>query len=240
MFVDPAVVSTEVEACGQKPMQPMLQTGIEIGFEPGVVAADPIQNKEKMVLDMGIDPGSLGKVNSLAGSSSILQVQEIEHGTPAMVNMDVVPSLSKGDAKMLASIITNPAVEPNVEPRTNVGANVESRTAVESNVESRNAVEHTMEPRTAAQVLQPHKELACGTTLTDGTIKKGSMSHRRRSLPLSESSKCDNDDAARASKRSRHGKHCSSSSTKRSRSGTDLDDATKNTKLGLEMAEAGE
>ncbi|KAL4284634.1 hypothetical protein GQ457_16G010150 [Hibiscus cannabinus] len=260
LFVNQVVVSNEGENCGKRPMQPMLQAGFEtgssskvndlstvgqtdlliVGFEPGTVAADPIQNKEKMVLDMGVDPGSLGKVNSLAGSSSILQDQELEHGTPVVVTTDDVPSLSHGDATMLVSIVTNPAVEPNAETPTAVGANMDLRTVVEPTVELRNAVEHTVTSRAAAQVIQPRKELTSGTTLTDDVIKKGSTSHRRRSLPLSESSKCDNDEAARVYKRSRHGKHRSSSSTKRSRSGTDLDDATKNKELGLAMAEAGE
>ncbi|KAK8691214.1 hypothetical protein V6N13_074732 [Hibiscus sabdariffa] len=280
MFADPVVVSTEVEACGQKPMQPVLQAGIETGssskdndpshaghtdlviagVEIGTMAADPILHKNKMVLAVDPDPGSLGKMNSLATSSSILQVQEIEHGTPKVVHTDAGPPVSKGDAQFLASRITNPAVEPTVKLCPAVRHVVESRAAMESNMESRKAVEPAVvsrkavepvverhkamepavEPRNAAQGLKPHKEISWGTTLSDGIIKKGSISHRRRSLPPSESSKCDTDDAARANKRSRQGKHRSSSSSKRSRSGTDLDDAMKNKELGLEMAEAGE
>ncbi|KAL4326348.1 hypothetical protein GQ457_11G021160 [Hibiscus cannabinus] len=124
MFVDPVVVSTEVEACGQKPMQPVLQAGIETGssskdndpshaghtnlviagVETGTVAADPILHKNKMVLVVDPDPGSLGKMNSLAVSSSILHVQEIEHETPKVVHTDAGPPVSKGDAQLLARL----------------------------------------------------------------------------------------------------------------------------------------
>ncbi|KAK8649389.1 hypothetical protein V6N13_130118 [Hibiscus sabdariffa] len=76
--------------------------------------------------------------------------------------------------------------------------------------------------------------------LTEGAVKWVSSLHRHQSLPPTDNSKVDIDEAARSNKRSRHGKHRSSSSTKLSRSSNYLVDTTKDKDKGFDMAEVAE
>ncbi|KAK8682835.1 hypothetical protein V6N13_055207 [Hibiscus sabdariffa] len=101
--------------------------------------------------------------------------------------------------------------------------------------------EGTATHTTRAPVPQATKGLHEGdVALFEGVVRRVSSSHRCKSLPSKDGIKVDVDEAARSNKRSRHGKHRSSSSTKRSRLGNDLVDATKEREMSLEMAEAVE
>ncbi|KAK8533054.1 hypothetical protein V6N12_076335 [Hibiscus sabdariffa] len=99
-----------------------------------------------------------------------------------------------------------------------------------------NAESHNVVPVMLSSKVLPEE----ATNLVEVAVKRAPTSHRRRSLPPTDDSKVESEEAARAHKRSRHGKHRSSSSTKRSRSGNDLLDATKDKDISLEMAEAVE
>ncbi|KAK9005840.1 hypothetical protein V6N11_043260 [Hibiscus sabdariffa] len=170
LFAASCAAPTSIVDRGKESIAPLLTSEFELG-SPSKGDYAIIAEYEHIVLPIDLDPGSLPKVSQSVGSSCMMQIIGIEHGT-----IDV-PKARKPGLPLCAR---------------------------------------------------------------ERTVKRVSSSHHRRSLPPTDSRKVDIDEATRSNKRSRHGKHQSSLSTKHSRSGNDLADATEDKDMGLDMAEAVE
>ncbi|KAK8607626.1 hypothetical protein V6N13_046235 [Hibiscus sabdariffa] len=212
MFTDPATAPIVVDDHGKKPMTPMLMPGIE----PRSFS----EATEIFSVNQGNLPMGESKLDLLVLMLRKFQRMRSDFRTWIFggidyfifpLRIDVCRRSQHYDAKLAAPLNADPVAVPNAES-------------------------HNVVPVMLSSKVLPEE----ATNLVEVAVKRAPTSHRRRSLPPTDDSKVESEEAARAHKRSRHGKHRSSSSTKRSRSGNDLLDATKDKDISLEMAEAVE
>ncbi|KAK8672610.1 hypothetical protein V6N13_110975 [Hibiscus sabdariffa] len=201
LFEGPDVAHIAAIYRGKKLIEPMLIAGIEPGSSSKGVYGD-LSEQNKL---------SMGGIETESACIVVDKIQEHD-----VLLTDLVPrSLAK------VAVLDDPDAGgvKLVDPRK-----VVTPVLVAPKVLHEGADLH----KVAAPFPQETKQLYGGVdTLSEGVVRKGSSSHRHKSLPPMEGSKVDAEEAAHSNKRSRHEKHHPSSSTKRSLSRNDLVDATK-------------
>ncbi|KAK8579471.1 hypothetical protein V6N13_142679 [Hibiscus sabdariffa] len=179
-----------------------------------------------MMLLGSLDPGILPTLVNPAALSSMMQAPGLNHGASDMQDSMVMHTAPTHGLSLLKPVVVSPTVCKKLLT-TPKGLNGNAT----SDAKNLDAIKTVMKTTLLLNFV--------AADLDHVAPRRVSNSHRRRSLHPNDGNKVENIEVATLShKRSRHEKHQPSSSTKRSRSETDLVDATKDTPMNLEMAVA--